>query len=452
MFDQLSGKLKTVFDNLSGRGRLSESDVDEALRGVRLALLEADVALPVIKHFMEEVREQAVGESVLKAVKPSEQIIKIVHDGLVNVLGTGEDLNLRMQPPAVILMSGLQGSGKTTTTAKLAKRLKEKDNKRVMLASLDIYRPAAQEQLAVVAKRVGVDSLAIIEGQIPTDITKRAITEAKKNGYDVLILDTAGRHEIDQTMMDELLAVKKIAAPAETLLVADGLTGQVAVDIATAFNDKIGVTGIILTRMDGDGRGGAALSMREVTGQPIKFLGMGEGLDALTPFEPERLAGRILGMGDVVELVEKAQQVVSEEEAEAMQEKMMSGKFNLLDLKKQIQAMQKMGSLSDLMGMMPGMGAMKDKVDPSKLDDKMLVRQIAAIDSMTKIERLNPHILNAKRRKRIAAGAGISVNDVNKLIKSFETMQTAMKRIKKMGGLGALANMMGGGGKMPFMK
>jgi len=453
MFDQLSGKLKNVFDKLASRGRLSEGDVDDALRGVRLALLEADVALPVIKKFMAEVREQAVGEQVLKAVKPSEQIVKVVHDGLVSVLGEGEELNLRAQPPVVVLMAGLQGSGKTTTTAKLAKRLKEKENKKVLIASLDIYRPAAQKQLGIVGERVGVDSLEIIEGQKPVDITKRALTEAKKNGYDVLMLDTAGRGDLDEELMNELIAVKKTANPTETLLVADGLTGQVAVDIAKAFNEKVGVTGIVLTRMDGDGRGGAALSMREVTGQPIKYLGMGEGLDALSPFDPERLAGRILGMGDIVEMVEKAQAAISEDDAMAMQEKMMSGKFSLADLKKQITTMQKMGSMSDLLGMMPGMSGMKDKIDPSKLDDKQLVRQVAIIDSMTPIERYNPHILNAKRKRRIAEGSGVTVNDVNKLLKSHAQMQTAMKKLKKMGGLGALAGMMGGkmGKKFPGM-
>ena len=444
MFDQLSGKLKGVFDKITARGRLTEADVDEALRGVRVALLEADVALPAIKAFMVRVREEAVGEKVLKSVKPSEQIIKVVHDGLVEVLGEAEDLNLKAQPPAVILMAGLQGSGKTTTTAKLAKYLKDKQRKKVLVASVDIYRPAAQEQLAVMADRAEVDSLEIVADQKPLAITKRAIKEAKKGGYDVLFIDTAGRHDIDQDMMDELEAIKKETNPSETLLVADGLTGQVAVDIADAFNKKVGTTGIVLTRMDGDGRGGAALSMRHVTGCPIKFLGTGENLDGLQKFDPERLAGRILDMGDIVEMVEKAQAAVSEEDAAAMQEKMMSGKFNLADMKKQMKMMQKMGSLSDIMGMMPGMGKMKDKIDPSKLDDKMVVRQIAVIDSMTPLERRNPQILNAKRRKRIAAGAGLGVQDVNKLIKSHAQMQSAMKKLKKMGGMGALMGMMKG--------
>ena len=451
MFDQLSGKLKTVFDKLAARGRLTENDVDDALRGVRLALIEADVALPVIKKFMAHVREQAVGEAVLKAVKPSEQIVKIVHDGLVDILGQGEELNLRAQPPVVVLMAGLQGSGKTTTTAKLAKRLKEKEHKKVLLASLDIYRPAAQKQLSIVAERVGVDSVEIIDGQKPLDITKRALAAAKKGGYDVLMLDTAGRSNLDAALMAELVAIQKAVNPTETLLVADGLTGQVAVDIAKAFHEKVALTGIILTRMDGDGRGGAALSMREVTGQPIKYLGMGEGLDALTAFDPQRLAGRILGMGDIVEMVEKAQAAISDDEAAAMQEKMMSGKFSLADLKKQIQMMQKMGSMADLLGMLPGMSSMKDKIDPSKLDDRQLVRQVAIIDSMTPLERYNPHILNAKRRRRIALGAGVTVNDVNKLIKNYEQMQFAMKKLSKMGGLGALAGMMSGkmGKKFP---
>ena len=450
MFDQLSGKLKSVFDKISARGRLSETDVDEALRGIRLALLEADVALPAIKAFMADVRAQAVGEAVLKSIKPGEQMVKIVHDGLVNVLGAAEELNLKAQPPVVILMAGLQGSGKTTTTAKLAKYLTEKQRKKILVASLDVYRPAAQEQLEVMAKRAGVTSLEIIASQKPLEITKRALKEAKTGGFDVLFLDTAGRTELDATMMEELHSIKKAANPTETLLVADGLTGQSAVEIAEAFHSKVTTTGLVLTRMDGDGRGGAALSMRHVTGCPIKFLGTGEGLEGLTPFDPQRLAGRILDMGDIVEMVEKAQEAISEEDAAQMQEKMFSGKFNLLDLKKQMQAMQKMGSLSDLMGMMPGMGKMKDKIDPSKLDDKLITHQIAMIDSMTPLERRNPQVLNAKRRRRIAAGAGVSVNDVNKLIKSFTQMQGAMKKLKKMGGLGSLMGMMKGKKGLPF--
>ena len=449
MFDQLSTRLKGVFDKIASRGLLTEGDVDNVLRDVRIALLEADVALPVIKQFMAKVRVDAVGEKVLKAVKPGEQVVKVVHDALVDVLGAGEPLNLRAQAPVVILMAGLQGSGKTTTSAKLAKFLREKEHKKVLLASLDVYRPAAQEQLATVARQAGAESLPIIADQQPPDITRRALDEARRGGYDILILDTAGRLQVDAAMMAELEQVKKLAAPTETLLVADSLTGQVAVEIATAFHEQIGITGIILTRIDGDGRGGAALSMRAVTGQPIKFLGTGENIGGLSPFSPDRLAGRILGMGDVVELVERAQQAMSEEDAAGMQEKMFSGQFTLEDLKKQLKMMRKMGSMTQMLDLIPGMGKFKDKIDPSKLDDKAMNRQVAIIDSMTPKERRNPDILNAKRRKRVAAGAGVSVHDVNKLIKSYDQMRRAMKQLKKMGGIGALGKLMGGG-KPPF--
>lgn len=440
MFGQLSGRLKGVFDRLSGRGRLSEADVDSALRDIRIALLEADVSLPVIKRLLAQVRVRAVGEEVLKSITPGQQIIKIVHDELVDVLGEGEDLNLRAQPPVVVLMVGLQGSGKTTSTAKLAKHLRTRQNKKPLVASLDVYRPAAQEQLAVVASQAGVDSVAIIAGQKPVDIAKRALDEARKGGYDVLLLDTAGRLQIDDSMMAELVALRDLAKPTETLLVADSLTGQAAVDIADAFHKQVGVTGIILTRIDGDGRGGAALSMREVTGRPIKFLGTGEGLDGLTPFSPKRMVGRILGMGDVVELVERAQEAFDQGEAEALQAKLAKGRFDLNDLRKQMGMMRKMGSMKGMLDLLPGMGKIKDKIDPSKLDDKVIIHQMAIIDSMTAQERRHPDLMNARRRKRVAAGAGVTVHDVNKLLKSFDQMR---KMMKKMGGLGGLANMMG---------
>jgi signal recognition particle subunit SRP54 len=433
MFDQLSGRLKKTFDRLTSRGLLTELDVSDALREIRIALLEADVALPVIKRFMLIVKEKAVGDKVLGAVSPGQQIIKIVNDALVDVLGEAEELNLSTQPPAVIMMVGLQGSGKTTTTGKLAKLLKEKHNKKVLLASLDIYRPAAQEQLQTLAERVDVGSVEIIAKQKPLEITKRAIKQAKQEGYDVLFLDTAGRTEIDDTLMDELTAVKNLANPIEIMLIADSLTGQVAVKVADTFNQKIGITSISLTRMDGDGRGGAALSMREVTGCPIKYVGMGEGMGALETFRPESVANRILGMGDIVSLVEKVQEAASEEDMADMEEKFLSGKgFNLIDLRKQLKMMKKMGGLSSMMGLIPGMGKFKDKIDPSKIDDKAIIHQIAVIDSMTPQERKFPAILNAKRRKRIAAGAGVTVNVVNKLIKSHLQMG---KMMKKMGGM-----------------
>ncbi len=447
MFQQLSDRLKHTFDKLAGRGRLTEEDIKIASRDIRMALLEADVALPVVKRVMNLVKERALGEEVIKSIRPDQQIVKVVNDCLIEVLGEGEELNLRAQPPVVILMTGLQGSGKTTTTGKLAKYLKEKQNKKVMLASLDIYRPAAQEQLQTLAERTGTLGLEIIKGQKPVEIAKRAIDTAKKSAVDVLFLDTAGRLEIDEELMAELKAVKEVAQPTETLLVADSLTGQVAVKVADTFNQEIGVTGICLTRVDGDGRGGAALSMREVTGQPIKFIGTGEGMDAISPFHPDRVANRILGMGDVVSLVEKAQEVMGEEEAMKTAEKMSKGIFTMEDLRSQLKQIQKMGSMESIMNMMPGMGGMKNKMDPSKLDDKVIVHQVAIIDSMTKQERKNPSLLNMKRKRRIAKGAGVSVNDINKLMKQYQQMQKMMKMVKKMG-MGGMMNMMG---KIPGM-
>ncbi len=450
MFDQLSGRLDGVFKKLTGRGVLSEKDIDAAMREIRIALLEADVALPVIKTLIKKVKEDAVGEKVLKSIKPGEQVVKIVNDKLVEILGEGEGLNLATQPPAVVMMVGLQGSGKTTTTGKIAKRLKEKEKKKVLLASLDIYRPAAQQQLQTLADRTGVDGLEIVEGQKPVEIAKRALKVAKTGGYDVLFLDTAGRLEIDEDLMAELETVKQLVNPVETLLVVDSLTGQVAVNVAKTFHERIGITGNVLTRIDGDGRGGAALSMREMTGCPIKFLGMGEGLGALEVFRPESMANRILGMGDVVSLVEKVQEATSEEDMMGMMEKMLSGQFDLNDMKKQMKMMQRMGSLKGMMKLIPGVSKMAKQLDQANVDDKMVVHQIAIIDSMTKQERKNPSILNAKRRQRIAKGCGLEVSAVNKLIKSHQQMQKMMKKMQS-GGMGGLGSMFGGGGGFPPM-
>ena len=445
MFQQLSDRLKTAFDKITGRGVLTADDVDVAMREVRVALLEADVALPAIKRLIAIVKEKAVGEDVLKSVSPGQQVIKIVNDALVEVLGEGEELNLTAQPPAVILMSGLQGSGKTTTTAKLAKRLMDLEKKKVLLASVDIYRPAAQEQLETLAGRIGAGFMKINDGEKPASIAKRALKQAKEEGYQVLFMDTAGRLDLDDELMAELIEVQKIVSPSETLLVADSLTGQTAVNIAKAFNEAVDVTGIVLTRVDGDGRGGAALSMREVTGCPIKFLGMGEGVDAIEPFRPEGIASRILGQGDVVSLVEKAARAAEEEDMSGMEEKLLSGKgFDMADLKKQLNMMRRMGGMGSMLKLMPGMGKLAKGLDPNKMDDKVITHQIAVIDSMTKQERKNPSILNARRRTRIANGCGLSVAHVNKMVKMHQQMQKATKMMKKMGGPAAMADMLGG--------
>nr|WP_276591772.1 signal recognition particle protein [Sphingomicrobium nitratireducens] len=445
MSDRLSG----VFDKLRGRGALSEADVRAAMREVRVALLEADVALPVARQFVEDVTERAVGEEVIRSVTPGQMVVKIVHDALVDLLGAdSSELNLAANPPAVIMMVGLQGSGKTTTTAKIAKRLVEKDRKKVMMASLDVARPAAQEQLAVLGEKAGVDTLPIVAGQQPTDIAKRALQSAKLQGYDVLMLDTAGRLHVDTQLMDEMKAVASVSSPVETLLVVDSLTGQDAVNVAKGFGEEVPLTGVVLTRMDGDARGGAALSMRKVTGKPIKFAGTGEGLDALEPFHPDRVAGRILGMGDVVSLVEKAAETVKMEDAEKLARKMEKGKFDLDDLRLQIKQMQAMGGLGALAKMMPGMKGMKQAGD---VDEKALSRLEAMMSSMTSEERQKPKLINAKRKIRIAKGSGTTVQEVNKLLKMHQQMEGAMKKLKKMGGFSKLASMFGGGmpGGMP---
>jgi len=446
MFDTLSDRLGSVFDRLRGRGALTESDVRAAMREVRVALLEADVALPVARDFVEQVTEKAVGQEVLRSVTPGQMVVKIVNDALVETLGAETaELNLNVSPPAIIMMVGLQGSGKTTTTAKLAKRLTERERKRVLMASLDVARPAAQEQLAVLGRQTNVDTLPIVAGQQPVDIAKRAIQSAKLQGYDVVLLDTAGRLHVDDQLMGEMKAVEAASNPAETLLVVDALTGQDAVNVAKGFSAEVPLTGVILTRMDGDARGGAALSMRAVTGKPIKFAGVGEALDKLEAFHPDRVAGRILGMGDVVSLVERAAETIQVEEAEKLAAKMAKGKFDLDDLWAQLRQMQRMGGLGALAGMMPGMKGMKGAVDQAQ-NSKALVHMEAMLSSMTAKERAKPDVINAKRKIRIAKGSGTTVQEINKLLKMHQEMSTVMKRLKKMGGLGKLAAMFGKGG------
>lgn len=444
MFDSLNKRLGDILGKLRRKGALTEEDITNVMREVRIALLEADVALPVVKDFINSLKEKALGQEVIASVSPAQMVIKLVQDHLTELLGSQhQDINLSTTPPAVIMMVGLQGSGKTTSTGKLALRLREKNNKKVMVASLDVNRPAAQEQLAVVAKQAGVDSLEIVKGQQPVEITKRAMEEAKLSGYDVLILDTAGRLHIDEALMEELKAVRKIAKPIETLLVADALTGQDAVTIAQQFHDQVSITGIILTRVDGDGRGGAALSMRHVTGQPIKFMGMGEKVSALEPFHPERIASRILDMGDVVSLVERAAEAIDQKDAEQMAKRLAEGKFDFNDLLSQMKNMKKMGGIGGIMGMMPGMGQLKDQMKDMKVDENMVKRQEAIILSMTPKEREHPKLINASRRQRIAKGAGLTVQDVNKLIKQQQQMETVMKRLKKMGKKGLMRGGMG---------
>ncbi len=448
MFDSLSDRLGGVFDKLRGRGALSEQDVRNAMREVRIALLEADVALPVVRRFVDTVTEKAIGSEVLKSVTPGQQVVKIVSDELVEMLGgeETEGLVLEAKPPVVIMMVGLQGSGKTTTTAKLAKFIKEKHGRKSLMASLDVNRPAAQEQLAVLGEQVEVATLPIIEGQQPVDIARRAMESAKLQAADVLLLDTAGRLHVDEALMAEMKTVAGVSAPTEVLLVVDSLTGQDAVNVAKSFTEEVPLTGVVLTRMDGDARGGAALSMRHVTGKPIKFAGTGEKLDALEAFHPKRVADRILGMGDVVSLVEKAAQTIKEEDAEALAKRMAKGKFDLNDLRMQLNQMNQMGGLGMLAGMLPGMKKAKAAMAQSGVDDKVLVHMDAIIGSMTPKERENPALLNAKRKRRVAGGSGTAVQDVNRLLKMHKEMSRAMKQIKKMGGLKGLGALFGGGG------
>lgn len=447
MFEALSDKLSGVFDRLRTRGALNEADVTEALREVRLALLDADVALPVVRDFIAKVRERAIGAEVLGSVTPGQQVVKIVNDVMIDALGGAGavPINLSAAAPVPILMVGLQGSGKTTTSGKIARRLKDRLKRKVLLASLDTQRPAAQLQLAQLAEQAGVPSLPIIAGQTPVQIAHRAMDTARREGFDVVILDTAGRLSIDQELMDEVKAVRAATNPAETLLVVDAMTGQDAVNTAKAFNDALSITGIVLTRMDGDARGGAALSMRAITGAPIKLIGVGEKQDALEDFHPERVAGRILGMGDIVGLVERASENIDQAEAEKLAAKMMKGKFDLEDYASQLRQISKMGSLTGMLDMLPGMGKVKQQLAGAELDTKVFKRQAAIISSMTIKERRTPDIIKANRKKRIAAGSGTTVQDVNRLLKQFDDMSTMMKKMGKLGqkglmrqGLGAL--------------
>nr|TFG53580.1 MAG: signal recognition particle protein [Hyphomicrobiales bacterium] len=451
MFDGLQERLTSVIDKLKGRGALSEADVDEALREVRLALLEADVALPVVKDFIARVRERAVGEEVVRSVSPGQQVVKIVHDALVETLGTDNAELAIDAPPAPILMVGLQGSGKTTSSAKLALLLQTKQKKRVLMASLDVQRPAAMEQLKILGEQAEIATLPILANQRAVDIAKRALAAAKVGGYDVLILDTAGRQHIDEALMSEIAQIRDITNPHETLLVADSLTGQDAVNIAKSFHERVHLTGIILTRTDGDARGGAALSMRQVTGAPIKFLGTGEKLDALEAFNAGRIASRILDMGDVVTLVEKAVENVDREKAEKLAKKMKKGELDFNDLADQFAQMRKMGGMQGLLAMLPGVGKMKQQMSAAGLDDSLLKRQEAIISSMTKVERVKPALINGSRRKRIARGAGVEVSDVNKVIKMQRQMSDVMKRMGKKGGRGLPPGMGGMGGMDPSM-
>jgi signal recognition particle subunit SRP54 len=456
MFESLGDRLTGVFDRLTGRGVLSEKDVDEALREVRLALLDADVALPVVRDFIDRARVDAAGEAVIRAVKPAEQVVKIVHDGLVDMLGGEEPvgLNLNVAAPMVILMAGLQGSGKTTTSAKLALRLTKSDRKKVLMASLDTRRPAAMEQLAILGKQVEVETLPIMQGQSAPDIARRALNAARLGGFDVVILDTAGRTTLDEQMMSEAAEIARIANPTETLLVADSLTGQDAVKTAKAFHERLPLTGLILTRTDGDGRGGAALSMRHVTGLPIKFLGAGEKIDALEVFDARRVAGRILGQGDVVALVERAVEQIDQAQAERAAAKLSKGQFDLDDLSQQLQQMKKMGGMQGILGMLPGVAKVKKQIDAAGIDEKVFDRQVAIISSMTKIERKKPDMLQASRKRRIAAGSGVDVADVNRLLKQHRQMADMVKAMSKgggkgMGGMMAAMKAMGGPGGMP---
>ncbi len=453
MFEGLSEKLSGIFDKLTRRGALSEEDVNAAMREVRRALLEADVALDVVRSFTDKVRARAVGANVIKSVTPGQMVVKIVNDVLVETLGSDADpINLDAAAPVAIMMVGLQGAGKTTTSAKIAKRLTDRMKRKVLMASLDVKRPAAQEQLAVLGRQIGIDTLPIIAGQTPVQIAQRAEQAARLQGYDVVMLDTAGRTHIDEPLMAEMAEIKAAARPHEILLVADSLTGQDAVNLAKNFDERVGITGIVLTRTDGDGRGGAALSMRAVTGKPIKLIGTGEKVDDLDDFHPERVANRILGMGDIVALVEKAAQTIDAEKAQAIADRMRKGKFDLEDLSEQLAQVEKIGGLGGVLGMLPGVGKMKDQIAKSGMDDKMIKRQRAMIMSMTPQERRNPDMLKASRKKRIAAGSGMRVEDLNRLLKQHRQMADMMKAMggaNKRGPLGRMAQAFGLGGGMP---
>lgn len=452
MFESLSKRLRTTFDGLTRRGTLSEADLDAGLREVRMALLEADVALPVVKDFMAGLRVQLMGAEIIASVAPAQMVIKRVHEALIDLLGGAapardgvfaDTLNFATTPPAVMLICGLQGSGKTTSTGKLALYLREKRRKKMLVASLDIYRPAAQEQLARVAETVAVDVLPIVPGEKPAAITNRALEAARRGGYDVLLLDTAGRLHVDAELMAELQQVKQLASPIETLLVADSLTGQDAVNIARQFHDAVGVTGIILTRLDGDGRGGAALSMRAVTGQKVKFAGTGEKPGDFEPFDAVRMADRILDRGDIVALVERAAEAMDTQDAEVALKKFQSGKFDLNDMLAQLRQIGKMGGLGGMLAMLPGAARMQEKIGDNMPSEKLLKHQEALILAMTPAERATPSLLNASRKRRIAKGSGRKVEEINRLLKQYQQMETMMKQMKKLGGKGMLGQMAG---------
>jgi signal recognition particle subunit SRP54 len=452
MFDALSQRLSGILDRLTKRGALSEADVGEAMREVRRALIEADVALDVVRSFTDKVKARAVGHEVVRSVSPGQMVVKIVHDQLVEMLGSdAEAIDLNATPPVAVMLVGLQGSGKTTTAAKIAKRLTERGKRKVLMASLDTRRPAAQEQLKVLGVQAGIDTLPIVAGQTPVEIARRAASAARLGGYDVVMLDTAGRTHIDEPLMVEMAEIKAATAPHEILLVADSLTGQDAVNLARSFDERVGVTGIVLTRVDGDGRGGAALSMRAVTGKPIKLIGVGEKLDALEEFDPHRIAGRILGMGDIVGLVEKAALAIDAEKAAKAAERMRKGVFDLDDLSEQLGQMQKMGGMSGLVGMLPGIGKVKKQIDALGIDDSVIRRQTAIISSMTRSERKNPDLIKASRKKRIAGGSGTKVEEVNRLLKMHRQMADVMKDARRGKGMFArMGGMMGmGGGAAP---
>ena len=455
MFESLSNRFNDVFDRLRRRGALTEADVDAAMREIRVALLEADVALSVVKTFVDGVRAKAVGQDVLRSVSPAQMVVKIVHDHLVESLGSDQSdaLNFNAVPPVVLMMVGLQGSGKTTTSAKLARLLKERERRKILLASLDVNRPAAQEQLAVLAQQIGVPSLPIVALERPVAIAKRALDTGRREGYDVVILDTAGRLHIDEALMQEVAAVRDATQPTETLLVADALTGQDAVNVGKTFAERVGVTGIILTRIDGDARGGAALSMRAVTGKPIKFVGTGEKLDAIEAFHADRIAGRILGMGDVVGLVEKAAETIDREEAEKLAKKLQKGGFDLDDLAGQLKQLRKMGGMGGVMGMLPGIGKIKKQLEEANIDEKIIKRQEAILSSMTAKERRNPKLIDGSRRRRIAAGSGTTVPEINRLLKQYQDMADMMKRMNKLGKKGLARHgvqaLLPGGGMRP---
>ena len=451
MFDSLTDRLGGILERLKKRGALREDDVVETLREIRVVLLEADVALPVVKDFIGAVRERAVGQEVLRSVNPAQMVIKVVHDHLVDMLGTEDaEIDLHGTPPAAVLMIGLQGSGKTTTAAKLGLRLKERDRRKVLLVSLDIYRPAAQEQLAALARQAGLPALPIILGEQPLAIAGRAMDVGRRESYDVVVMDTAGRLHIDQDVMAEVARVRAVARPTETLLIADALTGQDAVNLAREFHEKVGVTGIVLTRADGDARGGAALSMKAVTGCPIKLLGVGEKLDALEPFQAERIAGRILGMGDIVGLVEKAARLAEEDEAEERAAKLLKGRFTLDDMADQLRQLRSMGDAQGLLGMLPGAGKIRKQIAETQIDGRTIGRQEAIILSMTAAERRNPKLLNGSRRRRIAAGSGTSVQEVNRLFKQYRQMGAMIKGMGKVGKKGLLRGGLPSGMMPPF--